>query len=278
MCPDDSHHRSVEEMQTVIASDDWYLHFQMGKASIAEGRAREAVEHWIDAFDRMGIEDFDDSFREVAGLYEDYIASTLWKSIDELDISNCDDLAYTIFTNFPEKRCEDTDLLIVLLKRMNAHLDDVNHVRYLVDLLDVCEMLVRKYFDMNVEIRTHMYASDIILGIGSLVILKSVPMLESIHDAEESARTIKIVGEILGIFTKIRDSIFYEVESRTREEVNEIVAGWSRRCTAEYMTHLDRAFELSMTAFEGGRLDPETLQAERDREVERYVAAYFGKR
>ena len=253
----------------------WYGYIVLGKAHMAAGEMEEAIDDWIDAFDRMESPDFEESFRTVADLLEDGIVHALWRSIDELHISNLDDLAYVIFTNFPEKRCEDTDLLIVMLKRLNTHIDDINHVRYLVDLMDAAEMLIRMYFDMNVEIRTHMYASDIILGMGSSVILKSIPMLEAMGDKEESLRTMRIIGEIVSMFTKIRDSIFFEVNARTRDEINMIVQGWSRRCTEPYMMHLARAFELSMAVHDGGKIPPEEMQAERDREVERYVKAYF---
>lgn len=255
--------------------DYWYGHFVLGKALISEDRTEEAIDEWVDAFDLMGSEDFDESFRTAANLLEDAIARSLWKSLEDLHIDNIDDLAYVIFTNFPEKRSEDTDLLISMIKRLNKHLDDVKHVRYLVDLLDTAEMLVRKYFDMNVEIRTHMYASDIILGMGSEIILKSIPMLEKINDKEESLRTIRIVGEIVSIFTKIRDSIFVEVSTRSFEEVNRIVAAWSKRCTEPYMMHLERAFELSMSVHDGGKLSPEAMQEARDREIERYAEVYF---
>ena len=253
----------------------WYGYIVLGKAHMTAGEMEEAIDDWIDAFDRMESPDFEESFRTVADLLEEGIVHALWRSIDELHISNLDDLAYVIFTNFPEKRCEDTDLLIVMLKRLNAHTDDINHVRYLVDLMDAAEMLTRMYFDMNVEIRTHMYASDIILGMGSSVILKSIPMLEAMGDKEESLRTMRIIGEIVSMFTKIRDSIFFEVNSRSRDEIDIIVQGWSRRCTEPYMRHLARAFELSMAVHDGGKIPPEEMQAERDKEVERYVKAYF---
>jgi len=258
--------------------DYWYGYMALGRLHMAMGDTEAAIDDWVDAFDRMETSDFDESFRTVANLLEDGIAHALWRSLDELHIDNIDDLAYVIFTNFPEKRCEDTDLLIVMLKRLNAHLDDIKHVRYLVDLMDTAEMLTRKYFDMNVEIRTHMYASDIILGMGSLVILKTIPMLEVLGDKEESLRTIRIIGEIVSIFTKIRDTIFFAVNSRSREEIDAVVSGWSRRCTEPYMMHLARAFEISMSVHDGGRLSPEAMQEERDREVERYVEAYFSPR
>ena len=255
--------------------DYWYGHLVLGKALISADRTEEAIDEWVDAFDLMDASDFDESFRTVADLLEDGIARALWRSLEDLHIDNIDDLAYVIFINFPEKRSEDTDLLISMLKRLNKHLDDIDHVRYLVDLLDTAEMLVRKYFDMNVEIRTHMYASDIILGMGSEIILKSIPMLEKINDKEESLRIIRIVGEIVSIFTKIRDSIFVEVGTRSYEDVNKIVAAWSKRCTEPYMMHLARAFELSMSVHDGGKLSPEALQEARDREIEKYVEIYF---
>ncbi len=255
--------------------DYWYGYMVLGRMHMSLGKMPQAIDDWIDAFDRMDTGDFDESFRTVADLLEDGIVHSLWRSLDELHMDGIDDLAYVIFTNFPEKRCEDTDLLIVMLKRLNKHIDDINHVRYLVDLMDTAELLTRMYFDMNVEIRTHMYASDLILGMGSTVILKSIPMLEVLGDNEESLRTVRIIGEIISIFTKIRDTIFFEIESRTRAQVDAVVARWSMRCTEPYMRHLARAFEISMSIHDGGKLSPEALQEERDWEIERYVEEYF---
>lgn len=268
---------SLSEITDLVDSDPdyWYGYMALGKVHMSMGKMPYAIDDWIDAFDRMEAKDFEESFHTVADLLEDGIVRSLWRSLDELHMDGIDDLAYVIFTNFPDKRCEDTDLLIVMLKRLNKHIDDINHVRYLVDLMDTAEMLTRMYFDMNVEIRTHMYASDIILGMGSTVILKSIPMLEILGDQEESLRTIRIIGEIVNIFTKIRDTIFIEVNDRTRAQVDAIVAGWSMRCTEPFMMHLARAFEISMNIHEGGKLSPDALAEERDREIERYVEAYF---
>ena len=253
----------------------WYAHFAMGRYHVSRGMLEEAIDDWIDAFDLMDGADFGEAFRTVADLLENAIISTLWRSLEDLRIGNIDDLAYVIFINFPEYRSEDTDLLIVLLKRLNKHLDDINHVRYLVDLLDTAEMIARKYFDMNVEIRTHMYAAEIVLGLGSSIILKSIPMLQTCGDQEEYLRTMKIVGEIVSMFTKLRDTIYEAVWSRSFEEVNSTVHAWSKRCTEPYMMHLERAFELSMMVHDGGKQTPEAITEERDREIERYVQTYF---
>ena len=264
-----------------IVNDDqdyWYGYLVLGMLHARQGDLPAAIDDWIDAFDTLDIDDFDETFRTVADLLEESIIHSLWRSLEELHMDGIDDLAYAIFTNFPEKRCEDTDLLIVMLKRLNRHIDDIAHVRYLVDLMDTAEMLARMYFDMNVEIRSHMYAADILLGMGSTVILKSMPMLQVMGDKEESLRTIRIVGEIVSVFTKIRDSIFEEVNIRTREEVDAIVQAWSLRCTEPYMMHLARAFEISMAVHDGGKLSPEAMQEERDREIERYTQAYFSLR
>ena len=270
---DDAEHALTE----IIDSDPeyWYSHFRLGSYLMSKGDPENAIEAWMEAFDLMDGDDFDESFNSVANQIEKYISETLWYDSEDLRIDNLDDLAYVIFMDFPERRCEDTDLLIVLLKRMNLHLDDIKHVRYLVDLLDVSSVLVRMYFDMNVEIRSHMYACDILLGIGSMVILKSMPMVEGCRDTEESLRTIKIVSEIVSLFTKIRDSIFLEVTSRSREEVDAIVHGWSRRCTDPYRMHLHRAFELSLMVHDSWKMTPEALEEERDREIENYVRAFF---
>lgn len=256
--------------------DYWYAHFRLGELLMHEGDPEGAMDAWMDAFDLMDADDFDRSFIKVANHLEKYISETIWYDPDNLHIDNLDDLAYVIFMDFPEKRCEDTDLLIVLLKRMNLHLDDVRHVRYLVDLLDVSSLLVRLYFDMNVEIRSHMYACDILLGIGSMVILKSMPMVEGCRDSEESLRTIGIVSEIISLFTKIRDCIFEEVMCRSKEEVDAIVMGWSRRCTDSYRMHLHRALDLSLMVHDSWKMSPEALQEERDMEIERYVKTFFG--
>ena len=120
-----------------------------------------------------------------------------------------------------------------------------------------------------------MYACDILLGIGSMVILKSMPMVEGSRDTEESLRTIKIVSEIVSLFTKIRDCIYEELCKHSKEEVDAIVKGWSRRCTDPYRMHLERAFELSLMVHDSWKMSPEALQEERDTEIERYVRAFF---
>lgn len=254
---------------------DWRELFDSGRSLIADGRCEEACARWIDAFETMPEAEFDGCFHIAADLLEDHIVKALWRSVDEVDIAGVDDLAYSIFMCFPEKRCEDTDLLVVLLKRLNPHMEDINHVGYLVDLVDEAEILARKHIDMNVEIRTHRYVSDIVLGICSAAIMRSAPMLESSNDRDEVVRTVSIIGEVSSMFSKMRDSIARVVDAIPSDDVDRVVRGWSGRCTSPYMDHLERAFDLSMRACCESGDECERLRDQRDSEVEKYVETYF---
>lgn len=248
-----------------------------GNGLIKQGKPAEAIDCWISAFEKMDGSDFDSSFNKVAGLYENYMFSALWKSIEEVDITGFDRLANTMFFNFPEKRSENTDLFVVMLKRMADHLDDVKHVRYLVELLDASVMIARMYFDINVEIRTHMYVCDIVLELGAQVVIRTLPLLKSASDSEETLRTIRIVTSMMSMFTSLRERVYEEVNKRSREEMDSLVMSWSKRDTNLYLNHLDKAFELSMATYLDERVCPEMMEGERDREIAAFAKTYFEK-
>lgn len=265
-----------KEKDVCDKSESWDVLLEKGNRLINTGKSAEAVDCWISSFEKMDVSDFDKSFDKVAGLYENYLFSTLWKSIEELDLTGLDRLANTLFFKFPEKRSEDTDLFVVLLKRMANHLDDVKHVRYLVELLDASVMIARMYFDVNVEIRTHMYVYDIVLKLGSQVVIKTLPLLKSASDSEETLRTVRIVTSMMSMFTALRERVYAELDKRSRKEVDSLVVSWSERNSDLYLAHLDEAFAISMSAYSDGDVCPQTAEDERDREIDAFVNVYFG--